>query len=117
MTAELTKAHIELLTALLGTLGFALIFRVRYKYLPIAAVGGMLTDLVSELKGFDADEGKGFLGFFRKQADKLESMKTKFAKAETNVAKIGDALEQHQMRLMKDSALLDDMYKQNLAYF
>lgn len=46
MTAELTKALIELLTALLGTLGFALIFRVRYKYLPIAAVGGMLTDLV-----------------------------------------------------------------------
>jgi len=46
MTAELTKALIELLTALLGTLGFALIFRIRYKYLPIAAVGGMLTDLV-----------------------------------------------------------------------
>ena len=83
----------------------------------LGEVGELIVDVVGELKGFDADEGKGFLGFFRKQADKLESMKTKFAKAETNVAKIGDALEQHQMRLMKDSALLDDMYKQNLAYF
>ena len=46
MTAEFAKTLTELLTALLGTLGFALIFRVRYKYLPIAAVGGMLTDLV-----------------------------------------------------------------------
>ena len=83
----------------------------------LGEVGDLIVDVVGELKGFDADEGKGFLGFFRKQADKLESMKTKFSKAETNVAKIGDALEQHQMRLMKDSALLDDMYKQNLAYF
>ena len=83
----------------------------------LGEVGDLIVDVVGELKGFDADEGKGFLGFFRKQADKLESMKTKFAKAETNVAKIGDALEQHQIRLMKDSALLDDMYKQNLAYF
>ena len=83
----------------------------------LGEVGELIVDVVGELKGFDADEGKGFLGFFRKQADKLESMKTKFAKAETNVAKIGDALEQHQMRLMKDSALLDDMYKQNLSYF
>ena len=83
----------------------------------LGEVGDLIVDVVGELKGFDADEGKGFLGFFRKQADKLESMKTKFAKAETNVAKIGDALEQHQMRLMKDSALLDDMYKQNLSYF
>ena len=58
----------------------------------LGEVGDLIVDVVGELKGFDADEGKGFLGFFRKQADKLESMKTKFAKAETNVAKIGDAL-------------------------
>ena len=83
----------------------------------LGAVGDLIVDVVGELKGFDADEGKGILGFFRKQADKLDTMKTKFAKAETNVAKIGDALEQHQVRLMKDSAMLDDMYKQNLAYF
>ena len=83
----------------------------------LGEVGDLIVDVVGELKGFDADEGKGFLGFFRKQADKLESMKTKFAKAETNVAKIGDALEKHQIRLMKDSDILDQMYKQNLAYF
>ena len=83
----------------------------------LGEVGDLIVDVVGELKGFDADEGKGILGFFRKQADKLDTMKTKFAKAETNVAKIGDALEKHQVRLMKDSALLDDMYKQNLAYF
>ena len=83
----------------------------------LGAVGDLIVDVVGELKGFDADEGKGILGFFRKQADKLDTMKTKFAKAETNVQKIGDALEQHQVRLMKDSAMLDDMYKQNLAYF
>ena len=83
----------------------------------LGEVGDLIVDVVGELKGFDADESKGFLGFFRKQADKLESMKTKFAKAETNVAKIGDALQQHQVRLLKDSAVLDKMYQQNLAYF
>ena len=83
----------------------------------LGEVGDLIVDVVGELKGFDADEGKGLLGFFRKQTDKLDTMKTKFAKAETNVAKIGGALEKHQVRLMKDSAMLDDMYKQNLAYF
>ena len=83
----------------------------------LGEVGDLIVDVVGELKGFDAEEEKGFFGFFRKQADKLEQMKAKFAKAEVNVAKIGDALEQHQIRLMKDSAVLDNMYKQNLAYF
>jgi len=83
----------------------------------LGEVGDLITDVVGELKGFDAEEKKGFLGFFRKQADKLEVMKTKYAKAEVNVAKIGDALQQHQVRLLKDSALLDKMYEQNLAYF
>ena len=83
----------------------------------LGEVGDLITDVVGELKGFDAEEKKGFLGFFRKQADKLETMKTKYAKAETNVAKIGDALQQHQVRLLKDSAVLDKMYEQNLAYF
>jgi uncharacterized protein YaaN involved in tellurite resistance len=72
---------------------------------------------VGELKGFDAEETKGFLGLFKKQANKLEMMKNKFAKAEVNVAKIGDALQEHQLRLLKDSAVLDRMYEQNLAYF
>ena len=83
----------------------------------LGEVGDLIVDVVGELKGFDAEEEKGFFGFFGKQADKLEQMKAKFAKAEVNVAKIGDALEQHQIRLMKDSAVLDNMYKQNLAYF
>ena len=83
----------------------------------LGEVGELLVSVVGELKGFDAEEEKGFFGFFRKQADKLEFMKSKFAKAEVNVAKIGDALEQHQIRLMKDSAVLDKMYQQNLSYF
>ena len=83
----------------------------------LGEVGELIVNVVGELKGFDAEEEKGFFGFFRKQADKLETMKSRFAKAEVNVAKIGDALEQHQVRLMKDSAVLDQMYQQNLNYF
>ena len=83
----------------------------------LGEVGDLIVDVVGELKGFDADEDKGFFGFFRKQADRLETMKAKFAKAEVNVAKIGEALEGHQIRLMKESAMFDQMYKQNLAYF
>ena len=83
----------------------------------LGEVGDLIVDVVGELKGFDAEEEKGFFGFFRNQADKLDTMKTKFAKAEVNVAKIGDALQKHQVRLLKDSAVLDKMYEQNLAYF
>ena len=83
----------------------------------LGEVGDLIVDVVGELKGFDAEEKKGLLGLFKKQADKLETMKTRFAKAEVNVAKIGDALQQHQVRLLKDSAVLDQMYQQNLAYF
>ena len=79
--------------------------------------GDLIVNVVGELKGFDAEEEKGFLGFFRKQANKLEVMKSRYAKAEVNVEKIGDALQQHQVRLLKDSAMLDKMYEQNLAYF
>ena len=83
----------------------------------LGEVGDLITDVVTELKGFDAEEAKGFLGFFKKQANKLETMKTKYAKAEVNVERIGDALQQHQVRLLKDSAVLDKIYEQNLAYF
>ena len=83
----------------------------------LGEVGDLIADVVGELSGFGETETKGFLGFFRKQADKLETMKNHFAKAETNVAKIGEALQGHQVRLMKDSAVLDQMYDQNLAYF
>ena len=80
-------------------------------------MGTLIADVVGELKGFDAEEKKGLMGFFRKKADQLETMKNRYAKAEVNVAKIGDALQQHQVRLLKDSAVLDKMYEQNLAYF
>ena len=83
----------------------------------LGEVGDLITSVVGELKGFDEEEEKGLFGFFRKQANKLDVMKARYAKAETNVEKISDALQQHQVRLMKDSAVLDKMYEQNLAYF
>ena len=83
----------------------------------LGEVGDLIAGVVGELKGFEAEEKKGLMGFFRKKADQLETMKNRYAKAELNVAKIGDALEQHQVRLLKDSAVLDKMYEQNLAYF
>ena len=83
----------------------------------LGEVGDLITGVVGELKGLDAEEEKGLLGFFRKQANKLELMKTRYAKAEAKVEKISDALQQHQVRLLKDSAVLDKMYEQNLAYF
>ena len=83
----------------------------------LGEVGDLITSVVTELKGFDAEEEKGLFGFFKKQANKLDVMKTKYAKAEVNVAKIGEALQAQQIRLLKDSAVLDKMYEQNLAYF
>ena len=83
----------------------------------LGEVGDLIADVVGELKGFEEEEGKGLFGFFRKKANELENMKNKYAKAEVNVAKIGDALQEHQVRLLKDSAMLDQMYDQNLAYF
>lgn len=83
----------------------------------LGEVGELLAGVVSELKNFDAEEEKGLFGFFKKQSNKLETMKSRYTKAEVNVVKITEALEEHQMRLMKDSAVLDKMYEQNLAYF
>ncbi len=83
----------------------------------LGEVGDLIVDVVGELKGFDTEEKKGILGFFKKKADQLETMKNKYALAEANVEKISDALQQHQVRLLKDSAVLDKMYDQNLAYF
>ena len=83
----------------------------------LGEVGDLITGVVGELKGLDAEEEKGVLGVSRKQANRLEVMKTRYARAEANVEKISDALQQHQVRLLKDSAVLDKMYEQNLAYF
>lgn len=85
----------------------------------LGEVGGMLGDLVTELKGFDASEEKprGLAGLFHKGATGLEQMKVKYAKAETNVENIQAALEQHQVTLLKDVAMMDKMYELNKAYF
>ena len=84
----------------------------------LGEVGGMITDLIGELKSFDAaEEEKGILGFFKKKGNQLDNMKTKYSKAETNVETIQSALEKHQVQLLKDIAMLDKMYELNMAYF
>lgn len=84
----------------------------------LGAVGDDLAELVTELKGFDAEEEKkGFLGLFKKPVDALEQMKTKYTSAEKNVDKIVAALEAHQITLMKDVAMLDQMYALNEKYY
>ncbi len=83
----------------------------------LGEIGELITNVVTELKGFDAEEEKGFLGFFKKSSQKLSVLKTKYDKAETNVNKIIKVLEGHQVQLLKDSAILDKMYEQNKVYF
>ena len=84
----------------------------------LGEVGDMITDLVTELKNFDAsEEEKGFLGFFKKKANQMEQLKTRYNKAETNVENIQAMLESHQVQLLKDIAMLDKMYELNMAYF
>lgn len=81
-------------------------------------VGETLTHVIGELKSFDAqEEKKGFLGFFRKNASKVAALKTRYEKAETNIENICKVLEGHQIQLMKDSAMLDQMYQMNQDYF
>lgn len=80
-------------------------------------VGQMLTDVVAQLKDFDEEEEKGFLGLFKKSSNKLANMKAKYDKAEANVDKICTALENHQITLLKDVAMLDKMYELNVNYF
>lgn len=84
----------------------------------LGEVGDLLENVVTELKNFDAEEErKGIMGFFKKGANKLESMKNKYSKAEANVNKIVETLEKHQIQLMKDAAIMDKMYALNLNYF
>lgn len=82
-------------------------------------VGDMIANLVVELKGFDADEeeSKGLFGFFKRQSNNVASMKARYDKAEVNVNKICEGLEKHQIQLLRDIALLDKLYDQNLTYF
>ena len=73
-------------------------------------IGDMITGLVTELKAFDVEEESGgFLNFFKKKANSLTNLKAKYDKAEVNVAKISDALESHQVQLLKDVEFLDKM--------
>ena len=80
-------------------------------------VGKLLSDVVIELKGFNDEEDKGLFGFFKKQGNKLQMLKTKYDKADVNIGKITDALETHQITLMKDTVMLDKMYELNLTHF
>ena len=84
----------------------------------LGQTGDMITDLIGELRGFDAaaDE-KGFLGFFRKKSAKVSALKAKYDKAEVNVERIAGELEKHQITLLKDVSMLDKMYEENLLYF
>ena len=83
----------------------------------LGEIGGLLADVVGELKNFDEDEDKGFFGLFKKPAGKIESLKRRYAKAEENVNEICKGLEGHQVQLLKDVAILDKMYELNLTYY
>ena len=84
----------------------------------LGEVGDLLTNVVTELKSFDVqEEEKGFLGLFKKTSNKISAMKVKYDRAEVNVNKICQVLEDHQIQLMKDIAILDKMYDLNLTYF
>ncbi len=83
----------------------------------LGEIGELITNVVGELRDFEAQDQGKFFGFFKKQSSKIENMKNKYAKAEVTVEKITDSLQQHQVRLLKDSAMLDKMYEQNLNYF
>ena len=84
----------------------------------LGEVGETLSNLVVEVKGFgQEEEKKGLAGLFRKQKDKLEVMRAQYGKAETSVNRIVSELEKHQVTLMKDIAMLDQMYELNLKYY
>ena len=84
----------------------------------LGEIGQDLSRLVVELKGFgDGEEKKGLMGLFKKAGNRLESMKAQYGKVEANVEKIAQSLEQHQITLLKDVAMFDQMYELNLKYY
>lgn len=83
----------------------------------LGEIGELLSGVVYELKKFDEEDEKGFLGLFKKSSNKISSMKTKYDKAEVNINKIVNVLEEHQIQLLKDTAMLDKMYDLNKNYF
>ncbi len=81
-------------------------------------IGQMLAGVVAELREFDnEEEEKGILGFFKKSSNKLDNLKIKYDKAESNINRICKVMEEHQITLLKDAAMLDKMYELNLNYF
>lgn len=84
----------------------------------LGEIGDMLSGVTSELKSFDIEEEeKGLFGFFKKSSNKLTAMKSKYDKAEVNINKICSILEDNQIQLLKDIAMLDKMYDLNKTYF
>ena len=84
----------------------------------LGEIGDSLSELVVELKGFGVEEEKkGLFGLFKKAGNKLECMKAEYSKVESNVDRISRELEQHQVVLMKDVAMFDQMYELNLKYY
>jgi len=83
----------------------------------LGEIGEALTQVVSELKSFDEEEQKGIFGIFKKGSNKIEAMKAKYAKAEGNVNQIVQVLEDHQVTLLKDVAMMDKLYELNKTYF
>ena len=84
----------------------------------LGEVGNMLSSVVVELRQFDPNNDKGgFFGFFNKGKNKIESLKARYDKVEVNVDKIADMLEEHQITLMKDTTMLEQMYDLNETYF
>ena len=91
----------------------------RVKTKDMGETGELITNLISELQGFDAstEQPKGIFGFFKKTANSIEQLKTRYDSADKNVERIKAQLEDHQVTLMKDITMLDKMYERNLVYF
>lgn len=91
----------------------------RVKTKDMGETGGLITNLISELQGFDAttEQPKGIFGFFKKTSNSIEQLKTRYDSADKNVERIKAQLEDHQVTLMKDITMLDKMYELNLVYF
>ena len=83
----------------------------------LGEIGQALSSLVVELKTFGEPEKKGIAGFFQKKRNEVIAMKASYDKAEVNVDKIASILEGHQVTLMKDIAMLDQMYDLNTKYY
>lgn len=83
----------------------------------LGEIGELLSGVVSELRKFDEEEDKGLFGIFKKSGNKIEAMKSKYDKAEVNINKICGVLEEHQIQLLKDTAMLDKMYDLNKNYY